>query len=139
MIAAVLICATLAMSDGDSGRCRTADGESHRVRLQGIDAGEVRPFTRCRQSPTIWACSTTAQAWGEAARDRARQLASNGARCSVVDTDRYRRNVAVCTVNGRDLGATLVREGLVISETNYGDPYRREETEARRARRGLWR
>lgn len=139
MIAAVLICASLAMSDGDSGRCRTADGESHRVRLHGIDAGEVRPFTRCRQSPNVWACSTDARTWGSAARDRARQLAASGARCTVVDTDRYRRNVAICTVDGRDLGATLVREGLAISETNYSDPYRSEESEARRAGRGLWR
>lgn len=30
MSALVLICATLVMSDGDSGRCRTADGETHR-------------------------------------------------------------------------------------------------------------
>lgn len=138
MFAAVLICASLVMSDGDSGRCRTADGESHRVRLQGIDAGEVRPFTRCRQSPNVWACSPTARRFGDAAKVRGRQLAASGARCTVVDTDGYRRNVAVCTVNGRDLGATLVREGLAISETNFGDPYRREETEARRSRRGLW-
>lgn len=47
----VLICVTLAMSDGDSGRCLTADGARHRVRLAGIDAGEVAPFTRCRQRP----------------------------------------------------------------------------------------
>lgn len=46
MSAVVLICATLLMSDGDSGRCVTADGERHRVRLAGIDAGEVAPFTR---------------------------------------------------------------------------------------------
>lgn len=139
MISTVLICATLAMSDGDSGRCRTADGEAHRVRLQGIDAGEVSPFTRCHQSPQVWACSTTARTWGNAARERARQLAANGARCTIVDTDRYRRNVAVCTVNGRDLGAILVREGLATSDTNFGDPYRREEAEARRAGRGVWR
>lgn len=37
----VMICATLALSDGDSGRCVTADGERHRVRLAGMDAGEV--------------------------------------------------------------------------------------------------
>lgn len=139
MIATLILCATLAMSDGDSGRCRTANGDSHRIRLQGIDAGEVRPFTRCRQSPNVWACSQAARDFGEASRVRARQLAVSGARCTVVDTDRYRRNVAVCTVNGRDLGATLVREGLAISETNYGDRYRREEDEARRARRGIWR
>lgn len=139
MSAAILICLTLAMSDGDSGRCVTADGERHRVRLAGIDAGEVAPFTRCRQRPSVWACSPVARNTGSEAARRARQLASAGARCTVTDTDRYGRNVAICSVNGQDLGGMLVREGLAISETNYGDPYRREEDAARRERKGIWR
>lgn len=134
----VLICATLAMSDGDSGRCHTADGERHRVRLAGIDAGEISPFTRCRQRPNVWACSPKAKASGPAATTRARQLAANGARCTVQSRDRYQRIVATCTVNGRDLGAILVREGLAISETNYGDPYRQQENQARERGRGMW-
>lgn len=73
-----------------------------------------------------------ARAPAAAAKARARQFAASGARCTVTDTDRYRRNVAVCTVRGRELGGTLVREGLAISEANYGDPYRRETT------RGIW-
>ena len=139
MSAILLICATMAMSDGDSGRCITAEGVSHRVRLAGIDAGEVAPFTRCRRSPTVWACSDLARSTATQAQARARQLTTRGARCTITDTDRYRRNVAVCTVNGRDLGRILVSEGLAISETNYADPYRAEEDAARRARRGVWR
>lgn len=138
MSALVLICATLAMSDGDSGRCHTADGERHRVRLAGIDAGEVAPFTRCRQRPDVWACSSAARATAERAKARAVQLTANGARCTITDTDRYRRNVARCMVNGRDLGSILVREGLAISEANYGDPYRREERQAREQGSGIW-
>lgn len=138
MSALVLICATLVMSDGDSGRCVTADGERHRVRLAGIDAGEVAPYTRCRQSPNVWACSSAARTTADRAKARAVQLTANGTRCTITDTDRYRRNVARCTVNGRDLGAILVREGLAISETNYGDPYRREERQAREHGRGIW-
>ncbi|MFC5373203.1 thermonuclease family protein [Brevundimonas faecalis] len=134
----VLICATLSMSDGDSGRCVTADGERHRVRVAGIDAGEVAPYTRCRQRPTVWACSPAARASADRAATRARQLAASGARCTVQDRDRYQRVVAVCTVNGRDLGAILVSEGLAISETNYGDRYRREENDARERGRGIW-
>lgn len=133
----VLICAALVLSDGDSGRCVTEDGVRHRIRLAGIDAGEVAPYTRCRTQPTIWAC-TTGRATANAARDRARQLAIYGASCTITDTDRYQRNVAVCTISGRDLGATLVSEGLAISETNYGDPYRAEERAARRDKKGVW-
>lgn len=110
--AILLICAKFLASDGDSGRCITADGVSHRVRLAGVDAGEVAPFTRRRRSPTVWACSDLARATATQAQARARRLASNGARCTITDTDRYRRNVAVCTVNGRDLERILVSEGL---------------------------
>lgn len=134
----VLICATLLMSDGDSGRCHTVDGERHRVRLAGIDAGEVAPFTRCRQRPDVWACSPKARATAGRATERARQLATNGVRCTVQSRDRYQRIVATCTVAGEDIGATLVREGLAISETNYGDPYRQQENEARERGRGVW-
>ena len=113
MSALVLICTALIMSDGDSGRCVTADGERHRVRLAGIDAGEVAPYTRCRQRPTIWACSTQGRNSAARATERARQLAANGATCRVSSTDRYNRLLATCTANGRDIGATLLAEGLV--------------------------
>ncbi|QBX38631.1 hypothetical protein E4M02_10950 [Brevundimonas sp. S30B] len=135
----ILICATLAFSDGDSGRCRTADGENHRVRLAGVDAGEVAPHTRCRQQPAIWACSTTGRAYAAPATQRARQLAQGGARCRVEDRDRYGRIVAVCTASGRDIGGTLITEGLAIADPRYGARYRRLEAEARRQGRGLWR
>lgn len=138
MSALVLICTALLMSDGDSGRCVTADGERHRVRLAGIDAGEVAPYTRCRQRPDVWACSAPARSTAIHASDRARELAANGARCTVQNRDRYQRIVATCTVNGRDLGAILVSEGLAISETNYGDPYRAQENAARERGRGMW-
>jgi len=106
--------------------------------MAGIDAGEVAPFTRCRQRPNVWACSPTARSTAARATERARQLAANGARCTVQNRDRYQRIVATCTVNGRDLGSILVREGLAISETNYGDPYRQQENEARERGRGVW-
>lgn len=131
----VLICATLIMSDGDSGRCVTEDGERHRVRLAGIDAGEVAPYTRCRQRPNVWAYSAPARSTGVQATERARQLAANGARCTVSNRDRYQRNVVTCTVNGR---AILVSEGLAISEANYGDPYRTQENAARERGRSMW-
>lgn len=120
MIAPVLICAALVWSDGDSGHCSTPDGERHRIRLSGIDAPEVQPFTRCRQQPDIWACSPEARPWGPVATARARDLTRDGATCDVRDTDRYGRIVVTCTVNGMDLGRILVREGVAIADPRYG-------------------
>lgn len=133
MIQAVMICAVLAFSDGDTARC---DGVT--VRLAGIDAGEMAPFTRCREGPHVWACSPVARAHAAEARSRARQLASAGARCTDTGQRSWRRVVAHCTVNGRDIGATLVREGLAIADPDYGDDYRLLETYARIRRRGVW-
>lgn len=139
MIGTILICTVLSFSDGDSGRCHTADGQRHRFRLHGVDAAEVAPYTRCRRQPTIWACLPDNRRHAAPAETRARALTRNGARCEVVDTDRYDRLVVRCTVNGRDLGGQLVAEGMVIADLTYGRDYRDEEAGARRARRGIWR
>ena len=133
MIQAVMICAVLAMHDGDSGRC---DGVP--IRLAGVDAGEVAPFTRCRERPDVWACSLRARSVAGAATVRARQLSDGGARCTDTGQRSWRRVVARCTVGGRDLGAVLVREGLARSDPDFGDQYRLEETYARIRRRGVW-
>jgi len=133
MIGAVLICAVLSWSDGDSGRC-----DGRRFRLHGIDAAEGPPLTRCRSQPTIWACRPENRRHAAPAEARARHLTRNGARCIVTDVDRYDRLVVRCTVNGRDLGAALVSEGMVIADPTYGREYRDAEAEARRARRGIW-
>lgn len=137
MIQAVMMCASLWMTDGDSGRCQTDAGRVT-IRLAGVDAGEVAPFTRCRERPNVWACSSVARSHAAAATARARHLASGGARCTDTGERSWRRVVVRCTVNGRDLGATLVREGLARSDPYFGDQYRLEETYARTRRRGVW-
>lgn len=133
MIQAVMICASLLMHDGDSGRC---DGVP--IRLAGVDAGEVAPFTRCRERPDVWACSMPARSTAVAAMRRARQIASAGASCVDTGQRSWRRLVVRCTVSGRDMGSTLVREGLARSDPDFGDQYRLEETYARIRRRGVW-
>ena len=134
MTPALLICAALVMSDGDSGRCGDV-----RIRLAGVDAGELAPHTRCRQRPEVWACSTVAHAHAQEARNLARMLAGQGARCRDTGERSWNRVVAVCYANGRDIGAEVVRAGLAIADPRYGAAYRDEEAEARRARRGVWR
>ncbi len=138
MISTILICAALALSDGDSGWCHPLDAPRVKVRLAGVDAGEMPPYTRCRSSPNVWACSPVARQFAPAATARARELVSDGAVCTVTGKDRWRRDVAICTAYGEDIASVLVREGLAISEPNFRDPYRAEEDEARRERRGVW-
>jgi endonuclease YncB( thermonuclease family) len=133
MIGAVLICAVLSWSDGDSGRC-----DGRRFRLHGIDAAEAAPQTRCRAQPTIWACRPENRRHAAPAGARARHLTRNGAQCIVTDLDRYGRLVVRCAVGDRDLGAQLVSEGMVIADPTFGASYMDEQALAQRYRLGIW-
>lgn len=92
LLAAALACHAV---DGDTLRCGR-----ERIRLVGIDAPEMRG--RC-QSETMRA---------NRARDRLAELIAGGFHIQRTGTDRYRRTLARVTVNGRDVGAVMVQEGL---------------------------
>lgn len=115
-----------------SGTARASDGDSFRmgedrVRLLGIDAPELAQLCDTA-SGGQWAC-------GKAGRERMNQLLSGGkVNCVPEGHDQYQRLLAVCTVGGRDIGATMVAEGLAIAVDRYG----REEATAKAARKGIW-
>ena len=54
--------------------------------------------------------------------------------CTIVDRDRYDRDVALCRRDGRDVNGDMVRAGHAVA---YGR-YESEEAEARSERRGVW-
>lgn len=113
--------ADLHVIDGDSLRIR---GEE--IRLAGIDAPELAQT--CTREGRSWGC-------GHAARAALEREARRGAMvCVGSRQDRYRRLLAVCKVDGREINAALVRAGLAFA---YGG-YEREEAEARDARKGVW-
>jgi endonuclease YncB( thermonuclease family) len=107
--------------DGDS--LRLGD---HEIRIQGIDAPEMRQF--CRRGGLDYRCGV------EAREAMIALIGDHGVECTVSDTDRYGRKVARCLANGRDLGLEMVRLGHAVA---YGG-YEQEEAAARRAGRGLW-
>lgn len=119
-----------------TGRARVVDGDSlelagHRVRLFGIDAPErSQECSDARQKP--YACGRQAQA-------RLQALVGEAAvSCSPVGIS-YDRDVAQCTVNGRDLSEAMVRSGfaLELRQHSHGR-YSDAERAARSARAGLW-
>lgn len=102
------------------------------LRLEGVDAFESKQT--CRDAlDQVWPC-------GQTATDRLRQLVARPDFTCRIDpefTDRHAREFSVCYADGRDVGATLVREGLAFS---YGRDrqYLPLENEAKAARRGAW-
>ncbi|MEL6373741.1 MAG: thermonuclease family protein [Pseudomonadota bacterium] len=114
------------------GRARVIDGDSlrvgrHEIRLQGIDAPEGRQD--CRRQGARWAC-------GERATTRLRQLTARGVNCRPLKRDQHGRVLAICKDRAGDvINARLVREGWAVA---FGKRYRREEGQAKAAKRGLW-
>jgi len=108
-------------------RCRT-----QRLRLLGVDAFE-RLQTCGDGKGGIWYC-------GAVATNRLKQLvAKPGFGCQVDEefVDRHAREFAVCFVDGNDVGAIMVSEGLAFA---YGrrTRYIPIEEEAKQEKRGAW-
>ena len=134
-IVLALLCAPLAAAAVDRG-VRVIDGDTfdiggERIRLFGIDAPEMDQS--CAASGKNWACGT----W---AKGQLSAFLSGGAvTCQRVDTDRYGRTVATCSVGGMDIGAQMVSAGAAVAYRRYSDRYSKAETIARAAAVGIWR
>jgi len=118
------------IQDGDTVTVLDASNQQHRVRLAGIDAPEK------------------AQAFGAAAKEQLARLAfGKQADLRCAKRDRYGREVCSLYVAGRDVGLEQVRSGHAWWFREYAreqsledrNVYASAESEAREARRGLWR
>lgn len=129
-LAAAIACVAPHIADGDTLTCSGV-----RVRLQGIDAPELMN-TRCRRGRRIWACEPEQRRWAGAAADRLEELTRGPVTCQDSGQRSFRRVVGRCYVQGQDVGAVLVREGLARSEAEFGNLYAAEQDQAQRAHRG---
>ena len=112
------------VTDGDTYDVRRSSGGTVTVRLHGVDAPE------------------SDQSYGPAATRAARRyVGGTRVRVSVEDIGTYGRAVARITVQGSDLGALLIRDGLAWHYERYAPratEYARLQRQARNANRGLW-
>jgi endonuclease YncB( thermonuclease family) len=127
--------------DGDTlevvpGACLLAkfrlDCPAQRLRLLGVDAFERSQTCRDAKGGLLYC--------GAIATGRLNQLvAMPGFGCQVDPefVDRHAREFAVCSVDGKDVGATLVSEGLAFA---YGrrTRYLAIEEQAKSEKRGAW-
>lgn len=109
--------------DGDTVEVLDAAKQTHRVRLANIDAPERR------------------QAFGEVARQALANMAYRQ-KIEVIDKggDQYGRRIGVLMLNGRDLNAAMIGQGLawVYGRYNSDPTLPALEQKARAARIGLW-
>ncbi|NJM29782.1 MAG: thermonuclease family protein, partial [Rhizobiales bacterium] len=113
----------------ETGNARAIDGDSLRIgekefRLHGIDAPELNQTCSDGQGDE-WPC-------GRDARELLRNLVrGNQTKCVPVDTDRYGRIVADCSVHELSLNGEMVRQGFAVAYIRHS---RRHETLERQAR-----
>ncbi|MDO6728586.1 thermonuclease family protein [Marinovum sp. 2_MG-2023] len=141
--AAALICACAGLATAVaaapaevSGTARVIDGDTldvadRRIRLFGIDA--VEKDQTCRHPVDgDWPCGR------EVTRQVAVWLDGKTLHCVPQSVDRYGRQVAICTLDGQDVGRALVRAGLAFAYKKYSTLYASDERRALAAGRGLW-
>ncbi|MGO9060181.1 MAG: thermonuclease family protein [Candidatus Binataceae bacterium] len=112
--------------DGDT----IALGQLH-IRLEGIDAPETDQVCLDAEGKP-WTC-------GVAARNSlSSHIAGRIISCIAHGEDRYGRMLAICSADGEDLNAFMVREGLALDYVKYSREYISAEDTAREQRRGMW-
>jgi len=121
---------------GPSGRVAVVDGDTIdvggiRVRLHGIDAPEVSQTCETDEG-VVWACGD----WVRSELEM--RIEGRNAICEAHGQDRYDRVIAICRVDGRDIAAALVRDGLAFAYRRYSLDYVADENAASHAGRGLW-
>ncbi|MBU2533998.1 MAG: thermonuclease family protein [Alphaproteobacteria bacterium] len=115
-----------------AGSADIRDGDTivvggHRIRLEGIDAPE-RDQT-CARGGRSWPCGRAAET------HLARLIANHDVICRVTARDRFERLLGRCTVAGRDINRSMVRDGMAVA---FANAYRADEAAARNSATGLW-
>ena len=118
-----------------SGTALVVDGDTiaisgMKVRLNGIGTPERKQT--CRKAGVTWKC-------GYEATETLREWTyTKEVRCIGDENDRYGRLIADCFVDGYNVNARLVYEGLALAYRKYSKRYVPEEDKARAAKRGMW-
>lgn len=120
-----------------TGRASIIDGDTieihgKRIRLWGIDAPEHDQL--CRGDDSLpYRCGA------KAANALDQFIGPRTVACVPVDTDRYGRTVATCSVAGVDLAKWLVGHGHALDWPRYSKgKYEQEQREAEKAEIGIW-
>ena len=112
--------------DGDSFKIGKTE-----VRLHGIDAPEYRQ--------TCQDANNRALPCGKLARDELSKLIKgNNINCSLIEKDRYGRELAACSSGGIDINREMIRRGWAVSFMNAPPSYLNAQREAKAAKRGIW-
>ena len=117
-----------------AGQAYVTDGDGlrvsgYRIRFAGLDAPELDQWAKHRDGYWIRHGKRVKNALTKAVNGK-------HVRIKVEEYDQYDRVIGPVTCNDRDVGEWLVRSGHAVAA--YDDRYKQVETEARKAKRGMW-
>jgi endonuclease YncB( thermonuclease family) len=113
--------------DGDS----LALGEL-RIRMQGIDAPELKQECKNNESQQLYKCGQVSKSYLTSL------IAGQDVKCSNQGLDRYKRQLAYCYVGEVNLNQEMVRSGNALAYIKYDESFIKEEQEAKSNKAGIW-
>lgn len=125
-----------ALAETITGRASVIDGDTieihgRRIRLEGIDAPESRQ--QCMdKSGKAWPCGKAS------AFALADKIGTAIVRCKSHGKDRYKRDLAVCSLSDLDLNGWMVRMGWSVAYRKYSTAYVSDEDIARSRKANIW-
>lgn len=119
-----------------SAKVKVIDGDSillneREIRLSGIDAPEYHQF--------CYDAANKAYHCGDDSFKALQKMINERLECKTITVDRYKRDVAVCYVDGEDINRKMILSGWAVSYNRYSHEYDDAEKEAQRNKRGIWR
>ena len=123
------------LSDFISGKAKVIDGDTikikgNNIRLSGIDAPEKNQ--KCTYNNKDWECgiySTNALI---------KLINNNEVKCQSNDIDRYKRFIAICFVEKKEINKLMVKNGWALAYRYYSRAYIDEEFIAKKNKLGIW-
>jgi endonuclease YncB( thermonuclease family) len=115
---------------------RVIDGDtivlnSKKIRFHGIDTPETHQ--KCKNDKGFfYACGL------KATKELKKIIGKNKVICKQKTTDRYRRSISVCFVNGKNINSLMVKSGWALAYRKYSKDYVKDEEEAKKRKIGLW-
>ena len=117
---------SLKIIDGD-----TIILNSEKIRFYGIDTPEKKQ--KCKdKSGLSYPCGLVAT------NELKKIIISGKLFCKKRTTDRYRRSISTCYVNGVDVSSLMVKNGWALAYRKYSKDYVKDEEEAKKKKIGLW-
>ena len=117
---------SLKIIDGD-----TIILNSEKIRFYGIDTPEKKQ--KCKdKSGLSYPCGLVAT------NELKKIIISGKLFCKKRTTDRYRRSISTCYVNGVDVSSLMVKNGWALAYRKYSKDYIDEENKDKEKKRGMW-